>query len=211
MAAVTLKEKAYVELRQLILSGKLEPGETLTERMLVEMLSMSRTPIRAALERLDAEGLAKYTPNKGLVVTELSLDKIVDFFDFRIAMECHVVRKLARRSMESELLHWFEHNLREQEQHVQNNDFEAFTAADSAFHLMLSKSYGNKEILHTMEHLQDRLHQVALKVLRKDVTRIGVSHQDHVRIFHCVKEGNGDEAHAVMEQHLEFGKRILIL
>lgn len=208
---ITLKEKAYIHLRKLILNAELKPGEVLTERMLVEMLEMSRTPIRAALERLDAEGLANYTPNKGLVVAEFSIRKAIDLYDYRIAMECFVVRKLAAMEWEKNDLKWFEQNLRQQETHVEKSDNARFTEADSQFHRKLVEVYANSEIIQAMERLQDKLYQIAIGVLRKDRTRIRVSYNDHLRIYQSIQEGDPDKASQAMEEHLEFGKRILIM
>jgi len=81
-AALTLREQAYISIRTLILSGELKAGEFLTERFLVEKLGMSRTPIRAALEKLDHEGLANYTPNKGLSVADISLRYMEEHLEF---------------------------------------------------------------------------------------------------------------------------------
>lgn len=208
--AVTLKEKAYLMLRKGILGGELKPGEVLTERMLVEWLEMSRTPIRAALERLDAEGLAIYTPNKGLTVAELSLTKACDLYDYRIAMECFVIRKLSSRVWETEEIRWFEQNLEQQRSCIENRDHLLFTEADAAFHHKLAAVLGNAEILQAMERIQDKLCQIAVQVLRKDYTRIQVSYEDHVRIFQLLQDGNKEAAAQAMEQHLEFGKRILV-
>jgi DNA-binding GntR family transcriptional regulator len=208
---LTLKEQAYLRLRQLILDNDLKPGELLTERKLVELLKMSRTPIRAALERLDFEGLAKYTPNKGLVVTEISLKKAIDLYDYRIGMECFVVRKLSSMIWTDHDIHWFEENLRAQERFVANQDFNPFTEADSQFHRKLAEIYGNEEILQAMEQLQGKLNKIALHVLRKDRTRIKVSYEDHLRIFQLIQAEQGIDASRQMEEHLEFGKRILVL
>jgi DNA-binding GntR family transcriptional regulator len=208
---ITLKEKAFIHLRKLILNGELKPGEVLTERMLVEMMEMSRTPIRAALERLDAEGLANYTPNKGLVVAELSLRKAIDLYDYRIAMECFVVRKLASMELEKSVLKWFEQNLRQQQTHVEKSDYALFTEADTQYHRKLVEIYANSEITQAMERLQDQLYRIAIGVLRKDRTRISVSYDDHLRIFQFIQAGEADKASQAMEEHLEFGKRILIM
>ncbi|QHT63308.1 GntR family transcriptional regulator [Paenibacillus lycopersici] len=208
--AVTLKEKAYIHLRKLILEGTLQPGEVLTERMLVERLNMSRTPIRAALERLDVEGLAKYTPNKGLVVTELSVNKAIDLYDYRMAMECFVVSKLAQRAWGEGDRSWFEGNLKRQLACAEADDHAGFTEADAEFHRKLAEIYGNSEILHAMEQLQDKLYQVALTVLRKERARIKVSYEDHWRIYEAIQAHRGAEAAMLMERHLEFGKRILV-
>lgn len=211
MAAVTLKEKAFIELRRLILNGELQPGEFLTERMLVELLGMSRTPIRAALERLDAEGLAKYTPNKGLIVSEMSLTQVAEFFDFRVAIESYIVRRLAERTLPPADADWFRANLEDQRACVEANDFARFTEADAAFHRRLAAVYDNGEITKTMDRLQDKLYRTALRVLRKDVSRIRTSYEDHARIFELVASGDGAGAARLMEEHLEFGKRILMM
>jgi len=211
MSAVTLKEQAYFKLRELILNGELKPGEFLTERTLVDMLGMSRTPIRSALERLDVEGLANYTPNKGLVVAEVSIQRAIDLYDFRTAMECFVVRKLSSLSWSDEDIRWFEDNLSAQKRFADTNDYIQFTTADSQFHRRLARVYDNAEIIQSMERLQDRLYQVALKVLRKERNRIQVSFEDHSLIFRLILEGKAEEAALAMERHLEYGKRILIL
>ena len=210
MPGVTLKEKAYQQLRKLILKGELKPGEFLTERSLETLLQMSRTPIRSALERLEVEGLVNYTPNKGLVVAELSLERVIDFYDIRMALETYVVKKLASRTMLNEQIEWFRNNLDRQKEYLAANDYVKFTECDSEFHRRLAQVYENKEIINAMENLQDKLFQIALKVLRKDASRIQISYEDHVRIFESIMQGNGEEAARLMEQHLEFGKRILI-
>jgi len=210
MTAVTLKEKAYIELRKSILNGDLKPGEFLTERMLVEMLGMSRTPIRSALERIDVEGLAKYTPNKGLVVSEISVTQVVEFFDFRMAIEGYIAKRLATRAWSEAEIASLRDNLREQVRCVEANDFARFTAADAAFHRLLADVYDNAEIARTMERLQDMLYRMALRVLRKDLSRIRTSYEDHLRIFELILDGRGEEAAALMEEHLDFGKRTLL-
>ncbi|CAI6052090.1 GntR family transcriptional regulator [Cohnella sp. JJ-181] len=207
---VTLKEKAYAELKALILGNELEPGDYLTERMLEERLSMSRTPIRSALERLESEGLVRYTPNKGLFVADFSIQRAVDFYDIRVALESHIVRKLSARAWQEDELAWFRDNLAMQKTYADQNDNAGFTAADSAFHLQLAKYHDNSEIIQSMENLQDKLYRIAIRVLRKDATRIRVSYDDHVRIFACIVAGRADEAATAMTEHLEYGKRILI-
>lgn len=210
MSHATLKEKAYDRLRLLILNGELKPGDYLTERTLVDMLGMSRTPIRSALERLEAEGLASYSPNRGLMVTETSLQRAVDFYDIRAALESHVVRRLAQRKLSGEQIAWFEANLARQRECAAAHDYETFTRIDSEFHLQLARVYENMEIVQTMERLQDNLYRIALRVLRKDNSRIDISCRDHEEIFLHIREGRGKKAAEAMHRHLEFGKQILI-
>ena len=188
---MTRKEIAYLKIKEKIIQGELPPGSVLTERTLVEMLGMSRTPIRSALERLDADGLAKYTPNKGLVVSEISLQCAVDVYDARMALECHLVYKLAQ-------LDWPEGErsavldiLAEQRAAAAARDHQRFTAADAAFHRALAGRYNNQEIYAMLERLQDIIHLTAMNVLRKDKERIHVSLQDHEAIFAAICSQDG--------------------
>lgn len=211
MPPVTLKEKAYEQLRAHLLEGTINGNEQLTEKYLVELLQMSRTPIRAALEKLAAEGLLNLSPNKGLSLPELSLQRVADFFDFRVALESHIVLKLSSRTLSPDERAWFRANLELQRQTAEQHDYLAFTHADSDFHRRLALVYDNDEMVQMMENLQDRLFQLALKVLRKDNGRILASYRDHLEIFELIQDGQGEEAKRRMVEHLEYGARILVL
>lgn len=206
----TLKEKAYIELRNLILKGSLEPGEFLTERSLVERLNMSRTPIRSALERLEAEGFVKQSPKQGIVVEELSIKKAVDIYDLRMALESYVGKKLAASQLPEKGISLLRQNLAEQKKYMEAGDYTGFVAKDYEFHLTLVRLYDNKEIINIIEQIQDRLYQIAIKVLRKDAERIVVSYEDHQRIVENILNGEGEKAAIEIVNHLDFGKRILI-
>lgn len=210
MKETTLKEKAYARLRDWVMNGYFKHGEFLTERSLVEKLEMSRTPIRAALERLESEGYVRYTPNKGIFVTEPSMDQVIHFYDFRVAIESYVVRKLAAASFAPDSRAWLEENLARQQASVDTGDYSLFTMLDSSFHRQLAVLHGNREIVQTMERLQDRLYQIAIKVLQKDNERIQVSYRNHVDIYRHIVAGDAEAAAHDMIEHLEFGKRILL-
>ncbi|MBP1933560.1 GntR family transcriptional regulator [Ammoniphilus resinae] len=210
MQPVTLKEKAYYEIRKLILNGVLKPGEFLTERELVERLKMSRTPIRSAMERLEAEGLINNSPNKGPIVAEISLKRAVDIYDFRIALESHVVKKLAVTQWDEESYRRLTDNLAEQKRFLDEKNDVEFTKKDAEFHQELAAIYGNEEIIEMMEKIQDRLQLLALRVFRKDSLRLQRYYDDHVEILELISKGSGEEASRKMIQHLEIGKGILI-
>lgn len=211
MSRITLKEKAYQQLREKILSGALGQGENLTEQSLVQLLGMSRTPIRAAMEKLESEGLVQYTPNKGMTIVEMSLKRAVDIFDYRAILEPHIVSALAKRGLTAEQSLWLEQNLQEQEKTVEARDFYQFTVLDSELHMYLATCHGNQEIIYTMDRLQDQLFQLALRVLSKDSARITDSYRDHQMIVSLIQEANEKEVHERMIDHLIYGKQILVL
>jgi DNA-binding GntR family transcriptional regulator len=206
---LTLKEQAYQKLKSLILNGDLS-SESLTERSLVDQLGMSRTPIRSALERLELEGLLNYTPNKGLTIAELSVKKVIDFYDFRMAVESYVVKKLALRTLSDIQIKEIQENLDKQKESLKIQDYSGFTILDFEYHKMLAFFYNNKEIIQTIENLHDRLYQIAFNVLKKDLTRINKSYEDHVNIFNFIMARKSKDAAELMIQHFEEGKEILI-
>ena len=73
---VSLKHRAYAALKSRILSGALSPGELLSERLLAQDLKMSKTPVHAALERLEGEGLVTVTAQQGIIVRAISPEEI---------------------------------------------------------------------------------------------------------------------------------------
>ena len=96
--------KAQLRLRQLIVGGKLPPGERVPELALVERLGVSRTPIRAALQRLQAEGLLDALAGGGYAVKAFSDDDIHDAIEVRGTMEGLAARRAAERGVASALL-----------------------------------------------------------------------------------------------------------
>ncbi|MGI9423830.1 MAG: GntR family transcriptional regulator [Hyphomicrobiaceae bacterium] len=92
----TLKERVYREVRELILVGKILPGDPLRERDLSEKLDVSRTPLREALNRLEREGLAIAMPNKGFRVAEINPDMAAELLELRFMLEAHAARLAAR-------------------------------------------------------------------------------------------------------------------
>lgn len=86
-SSAPLRRQVLDELRQSIITGRLEPGARLVERELVGMMGVSRTVIREALRQLETEGLIAIIPNKGPVVRRLTLDEARDLYSIRAVLE----------------------------------------------------------------------------------------------------------------------------
>lgn len=91
--------KAQLEIRDLILNGKLRPGERLSELSMVELLGVSRTPVRTALVRLEEEGLLEAIPSGGFAVREFSERDIFDAIELRGTLEGLAARLAAERGV----------------------------------------------------------------------------------------------------------------
>ncbi|MCM3762085.1 GntR family transcriptional regulator [Alkalihalobacillus oceani] len=207
MGTLTLREQAYQKIKQLILTGDLQPGDFLTERELVERLEMSRTPIRSAFDRLESEGLINNYPNKGPIVAEISVKKAIDIYDVRIAIESHVVMKLASSTLTNQQVSWFEENLNKQELELDSADYLAFSELDSAFHNQLVHVYGNEEFIRIFDQIQDRLRILALKAFKTDLSELSAYFKDHTAIIQAILNRQPNKAVERITNHLEGGKQ----
>ncbi|GAA3278501.1 MULTISPECIES: GntR family transcriptional regulator [Dactylosporangium] len=96
-------ETAYEAIRAGILSGEFARGQRLREEELAARAGVSRTPIREALRRLDAEGLVEFTPNRGARVVAWSEQELEDNYEVRAMLESYGARLAAERITDDEL------------------------------------------------------------------------------------------------------------
>jgi DNA-binding GntR family transcriptional regulator len=204
-----LKDQAYARLKELITTGEAPSGTFFSEKRLSSLLSMSKTPIRAALERLEAEGFVTTSPRQGAVVRGLSLKEVVDLFDLRFALETFVVRHLALRLTEPQARRLRE-NLEAQLLCAETGDVNRYTQLDTDFHVAICEYSGNQEIVRIMWHLRDKLYLVILNVMRQKPSRMETSTEEHSKVLDELVEGDGERAAAAMLRHLEYGKQFLI-
>ncbi len=102
-AAAPLRRQVLQELRQSIISGRLNPGERLVERELISMMGVSRTVIREALRQLESEGLVAIIPNKGPVVRALTLEEAQDLYAIRAVLEGLAARLFTEQAQPGEV------------------------------------------------------------------------------------------------------------
>jgi len=99
----SLSDKAYHEIRGLIVSLELAPGAVIDERELIERLGIGRTPVREALRRLAALGLVSFEPNRGVRVRTLSHDDLREAFLVRAELEALVTEVAAHKLTDEDL------------------------------------------------------------------------------------------------------------
>src|SRR5262245_3618816 len=150
-----LKESAYTEIKRRILDGVFSPGTFLSERKLSGQLGMSKTPIRAALERLELEGHVTISPQQGIFVRDLSVHEIADLYEMRAALETYIARTVAGR-LSAEQSERVRANLKAQQELGAGGDIHAAVALDARFHLLFCEFLGNRELLRVMGQLRDK-------------------------------------------------------
>jgi DNA-binding GntR family transcriptional regulator len=204
-----LKERAYATLKERIVTGTFPPGTFLSERKLVEQFGMSKTPIRSALERLEAEGLVSVSPRQGIVVREPSIQEIADLFAIRMALERYVLESLAGR-LTKEQIRRIKDNLRLQQQAVQEDDLAGMVQLDGEFHSLFCEFLGNREILRVVQQLRERMTLVIGLVFKRSTARMLPNWKEHTSIAEAVISGDAEAAVARLKAHFEYGKHMLL-
>jgi len=204
-----LHQRAYEEIKQLIVSGEFPADSFLSERQLAQRLGMSKTPVHIALKRIEAEGFVLISPQQGIVVRGLAPSDILDHYELREAIEGLIVRKLAGRLDETQTTA-LQCSIREQEASLRSGDLARCLELDAAFHLLLASFLGNREILATMEQLHDKIRLVILRVSSLHRPRFEESVHEHSIIVDHLLSGNAVEADRALLEHLEAGKRQIL-
>jgi DNA-binding GntR family transcriptional regulator len=208
-ARAFLKERAYEMIKQRLLHGDYPPGTFLSERQLAENLGMSKTPVKAALERLESEGFITVSPQQGIVVRQLSVHEIADLYEIRAALESYTVQALAGR-LTPEQIARVRANLQAYGELRGTGRVAETVELDAAFHGQFAEFLGNGEILRVITQLREKMQRVVTQVFRLSPTRLATSYDEHVAIAQAVIEGDGARAANLIVRHLDAGKRLLL-
>ncbi|MBO1437409.1 GntR family transcriptional regulator [Meiothermus sp. CFH 77666] len=211
LESLPLREQAYWRIKQLILDEEAPANSFLSERGLAERLGMSKTPVRLAIARLEHEGYVRVSPQQGIVVLALSFEEILDYIDFRLALESFVVRNLAA-SPGPERTEALKAQLAEQARvvHDPSSSRQALVRADMAFHKFLANLLGNRPILQALERQQEMLYRIAMRIFQRYPDRREQSFAEHRALCRLLAEGRQAEAVALIEQHIVRIKSLLV-
>jgi DNA-binding GntR family transcriptional regulator len=105
---VTLTDKAYAQIEELIVTLQLPPGTVLSELVLAERLAIGRTPIREALQRLSRDGLVNILPRRGVLVSDIDLRAQLRLLEVRRELERLMARGAAERATTEERMQFSE-------------------------------------------------------------------------------------------------------
>jgi len=205
--SISLADIVFEKLENDILSGKYPYGEILTEGRLSEELGVSRTPIREALRRLEAEHLIAET-NKGVTVLGITKKDISDIFDIRLRLEGMAARLAAENADEAA-----RENLVRivdlQEFYTEKQDAEHIKDMDNDFHYNLYKSSNSPVLLNTLLPLHKKA-QKYRKTSVSDGSRAHQSADEHRAILDAILARDGDLAEKTTVEHILNAKESIL-
>lgn len=196
-----LAEELRRQLADDIISGRMAPGIRLDEQTLASRFSVSRTPVREALQQLAAMGLATPLPSKGMVVATISAERLTQMFETMGELEALSARLAALRMTPGQRrdlsrLHEDMGRL------VRAGDMERYDAANFDFHEQIYHGTGNVFLTETVLGVRNRL-QPYRRAQFRVLGRLAKSFAEHGQIVEAILRADGDGAFAAMASHVQ--------
>ena len=201
-AAASASERAYAEIRGLILAGDASPGTPLREGALADIVGVSRTPVREALRRLEAEHYAKRTPGGRLVVANWDNDDVAEIFALRAMLEGHAAARAARRITPGQLAELKFCNAAIEAAVAQPQpDIARFLAENRRFHDLILSASASARLASMLAGLVEQpiVRRTATRYDQADLVRSAHEHGQLIQAFAAHDE---DWARAVMTAHI---------
>lgn len=195
-------ERAYGRIRNMILSGELSSGAQIREEQLAESCGVSRTPVRDALRRLEAEQFIRRSDTQRSFVADWSLDDVEDAFQLRAMIESHTAKRAATRVSKDQLDRLRLHNAAIFKS-VGGDwiDVPTFLEHNRLFHGIILEAAASERLANMLAQVieQPVVLRTALQYDRESLQRSWHEHEELLAAFkHC----DADWAAAVMTSHI---------
>ena len=187
-------------IRNEIFNGKYLPGDKLKENEISSMHSVSRTPVREALRKLEAEGLAEFWPNKGVIIPQIGNHDIDEILELRTLIELYCIRKFIRVATE----HHFEEMEKiiiQMKNALSSKEIPDYFALSLDFHAYYIKHCQNERMYSFFNSIRNTM-RMAQSILGKTESYCKKSMDGHVEIMKLLKT-RSPECEKVLKLHIE--------
>lgn len=200
--AASLRHQVQETLRAEIVSGGLAPGERLVEQRLCEALDVSRTSLREALRRLEAEGLVEMVPHRGAVVALLNSDEARKIYEVRRVLEALAVRGFTDHATEKDIT-----ELRGALTALEEAERRAASGPDilvikQRFYRILLDACGNDIVRNMLEMLNNRI-SILRSMSLSQAGRLAGTVREIREIVEAIERRDADAAHTASLRHVE--------
>ncbi|RYF17976.1 MAG: GntR family transcriptional regulator [Comamonadaceae bacterium] len=212
--------KAQLRLREMILAGDLPGGARIAELTLVERLGVSRTPIRAALMRLEQEGLLEVLPNGGYAVRTFSERDVADAIELRGTIEGLAARLAAERGVAAVVLNEARACLADidgllEQPALDDEGFTQYVRLNQRFHVLLAEMAGSTVLARELERVVNLpfASPSGFVVVQANSPRardmLIVAQDQHRQVLDAIERREGSRAEGIMREHSRLAQRNL--
>ncbi|GAA4190664.1 GntR family transcriptional regulator [Gryllotalpicola kribbensis] len=207
---VAAGDRAYEDVKSRILSSELAGGDLISEGEVADRLNISRTPVREAFLRLQAEGLMKLYPKRGAMITPIARSEARDVVDARNMLETHAVRTVVASEERTErLVAQLRENIQLQKDRIADRNLAGYALADADFHSALIAASENALIIQFYATLYDRQVRMARSSVPTDVVAEDVVGA-HQALLDAIADRDADRFEKLLAEHLKVIHDVLI-
>lgn len=202
-------QRAASELRRMIISNELAPGSSHLETELADMLGMSRTPVREATLMLQAQGLVKVRPRRGVQVSSISPDDMEEIYQILTELECLAAERVATSGASAADLQPLREATDRMEASLETGDRESWAMADEDFHARLVDLADSARLKSIISAYNDQVRRARAMTLymRPSPTR---SNEDHRALIRALERGDAPLARKLHREHRIAAKSLMI-
>jgi DNA-binding GntR family transcriptional regulator len=184
-----------------IVSGRLAPGMRLEEQSIADRFRVSRTPVREAFRQLDAAGLVRVRPRKGVIVTDIDLEELQELFEALASTEYMLARLAARRMSSMERLRLEQIHQACARAH-ESADHDRYAALNHDFHSLIYAGARNRHLQAIAENLRLRVRPFRSTSFRAG-GRMESSMREHGAIVEAIAREDADAAAVALRAHID--------
>ena len=178
---------------------EIRPGERVNEVELAKSLSVSRTPLREALNRLMVEGFLTRSRNRGFIGRPLDAKQVFDLYELRRALETSIVTIACERATAEDLAE-LERFVKASKDRPEDADAASLLALDEQFHERIARLTRNDELVQAVKSVNARIHYVRWIDMQNGRRRY--TQQEHLRLVKALKERDAAAAASLIEGHI---------
>lgn len=199
-----LTELTYRSIKEQLLNGTLSEGARLTEEQLASQLGISKSPVREALNRLEAEGLISIEPRRGAFVREFSIKEVSNLYDLREMLELY---SISAANVTPELLEKLAESIERIQGFLQSGDKARHIEEDLRFHALIAEASDNAEFFRVFQNVQQKSLLCRYKTYHLSGTTAPASHS---RILRALEVDDRPAASDAMREHIRYVRARLL-
>lgn len=192
-----MKDIAYNLIKNKILNNEFKSGEYLEEKMLCDLIGVSRTPVREAINILENEGFVNVHANKGIFVSTLDIKSSKELFQARAYIE-PILLELGWKNLDLNKLDDFASSTKN---FISDKNYQSLNEIDYEFHNYINSCCDNSILLKIANRIQDQFQRVRT-LNYYDEQRIVGGAYEHLNIIDLIKNDNLDEAKIEVKNHV---------
>ncbi|MGM0383256.1 MAG: GntR family transcriptional regulator [Thermodesulfobacteriota bacterium] len=203
-----LGNQVFEQVKEMIVRGEIPAGRRMIESEIAESMGISRTPVREAIQRLEAEGLLTPLPNGGHMVRGLDIAYIKETFEIRSILESFASYLAAERHVDEDIAP-LEEKMEEFQRYLDAHDLKELARINTEFHELLYALSRSTRLVKMIHNLRDEIYFLR-KIILNSADMAYLSNQDHREIIKAIKNREAKKVEGLVREHILRGKEFVI-